>query len=93
MDAATGGFLRKALSFGAIATFAAVAIGGLGLALPVITAGFSALGAVIGALLSPIGLLIAALAGAAVLIYQNWDKGAPKIKAFWENIKTSSLQA
>lgn len=92
-DAATGGWLKKALSLGAGTILLAAGIGALGVVLPVITAGFSAIGAVLGVVLGPLGIVIGLLAGAAALIYKNWDKVAPKLAKFWNTLKRSSLQA
>lgn len=93
IDAATGGWLKKALGIGAGMVLLATAIGALGFVLPVITAGFSALGAVIGLLFSPIGALVALIAGAGVLIWKNWDAIAPKLKEFWSGLKDTARTA
>lgn len=93
IDAASGGWLKKALGFGAGLVLLATAIGAIGFVLPVITAGFSALAAVVGVLFSPIGALIALIAGAGVAIWQNWDAIAPQLKDFWGGIKDTASEA
>ncbi|KAA6204501.1 phage tail tape measure protein [Candidatus Tokpelaia sp.] len=92
-DADSGGMLKKALSLGAGITLLAAGLGAISLVLPIVTAGFSALAGIFGALLSPVGLLIAALAGAAYLIYENWETIAPMLAGWWGSIKESSLAA
>ena len=47
---------------------------GIGLAIPLITTGLAALGAVAAVVFSPIGLAVMALAAGAFLIIKNWDK-------------------
>lgn len=93
IDAASGGWLKKALGFGAGMVLLATAIGAIGFILPVITAGFSALAAVVGVLFSPIGALIALIAGAGVAIWQNWDAVAPQLKDFWGAVKDTASEA
>ncbi|MEE3609040.1 tape measure protein [Avibacterium paragallinarum] len=39
-------------------------------------------------LLSPIGLLVAALVGAGIVIYRNWDKVRAFFGGFWESLKS-----
>ncbi|KGQ29877.1 hypothetical protein JP32_10030, partial [Gallibacterium anatis] len=39
-------------------------------------------------LLSPIGLLVAALVGAGVVIYRNWEKVRAFFGGFWEGLKS-----
>jgi len=53
-------------------------------ALPLIRGAFIALGAVVRA--HPVGLLITTLAGAAALIWSNWDKIGPKLSEWWERL-------
>lgn len=72
----------------AIAGLLAVA-GTLGLIIPTIVAGFSAMGTILGVvgsalglLLSPIGLVVAAAVGAAILIVKHWES----IKEFFSGI-------
>lgn len=93
IDAASGGWLKKALGFGAGMVLLATAIGAIGFVLPVVTAGFSALAAVVGVLFSPIGALIALIAGAGVAIWQNWDAIAPQLKDFWLGLKDTASEA
>jgi tape measure domain-containing protein len=50
-----------------------VAIGSIGAALPAIQAGFAVFGTTAAAALGPLTLVIGAVAGAALLIYENWD--------------------
>ena len=93
IDAASGGWLKKALGIGAGMVLLATGIGAIGFILPVITAGFSALAAVVGVLFSPIGALIALIAGAGVAIWQNWDAIAPQLKDFWSGLKDTASEA
>jgi len=54
-------------------------IGGIGLAIPIITAGFAALAPVAAVAFGPIGLAVMAIAAGALLVIKNWDK----VKAFF----------
>ncbi|MFZ7223984.1 phage tail tape measure protein [Avibacterium avium] len=45
-------------------------------------------GSAISFLLSPIGLLVAALVGAGVVIYRNWEKVRAFFGGFWEGLKS-----
>lgn len=49
-------------------------VGSIGLALPVLTAGFATLGIVSLAALGPVTLIALALAAVAVVVVRNWDK-------------------
>ena len=93
IDNASGGWLKKALGLGAGAVLLATGIGALGLALPLVTAGFGALATIIGAVFSPLGLIIGLIAGAGVLIWQNWDKVKPTLLAFWKTITDAASYA
>ncbi|MEH8047907.1 phage tail tape measure protein [Gallibacterium anatis] len=46
------------------------------------------IGSAISFLLSPIGLLVAALVGAGVIIYHNWEKVRAFFGGFWEGLKS-----
>lgn len=66
-----------------------VAVGSLGLVLPVIITGFTALAAVFTFIaLNPIILFIAALIAIGVLLYQNWDTVAKFGMDIWNAILT-----
>ena len=93
IDAASGGWLKKALGIGAGFVLLATALGAVGFVLPLITAGFSALAGAAGLLFSPIGAIIALLAGAGMLIWKNWDAIAPALKDFWERLKDTAGNA
>lgn len=93
MDAASGGWLKKALGIGAGFVLLATALGAVGFVLPLITAGFSALAGVAGLLFSPIGAIIALLAGAGMLIWKNWDAIGPKLTRFWSKLKDTAGNA
>lgn len=88
LGAASSGLIAKIalLSFGP----AVAAIGNL---ITAVRAGYGAIAAfnlVLAA--NPIGLVIvgvAALAGAALLIYKNWDFLSEKINGIWQSIKTA----
>lgn len=60
---------------------ALLAIGGLAAAASVAAGGIALIGGAIAAVLSPVGLLVAAVAGAGVLIYRNWDEIKEKFPA------------
>ncbi len=49
---------------------------------------FAPIVSAISFLLSPIGLLVAALVGAGVLIYRNWEKVRAFFGGFWEGLKS-----
>ncbi len=69
----------------AIAGIVAV-VGTLGLILPSIITGFSAVGAVLGFILSPIGLVVGAVIGLialAALIIKNWGKISDFFRRLW----------
>ena len=93
MDAASGGWLKKALGIGAGFVLLATALGAVGFVLPLITAGFSALAGAAGLLFSPIGAIIALLAGAGMLIWKNWDAIGPKLTKFWSKLKDTAGNA
>lgn len=42
-------------------------------------------------LLNPIGLAVTAMAGAAFLIYENWDKLKPWFKGLWDDIRADFI--
>ncbi|WP_279110624.1 phage tail tape measure protein [Bartonella apis] len=93
MDAASGGWLKKALGIGAGFVLLATALGAVGFVLPLITAGFSALAGAAGLLFSPFGAIIALLAGAGMLIWKNWDAIGPKLTKFWSKLKDTAGNA
>lgn len=87
---------------GAIFAFLAV-VGTIGLVLPAIITGFSALATVVGVLataftflMGPIGLIIlaiAALVAVGVLIYKNWDEISAFALQAWTGIKDAVVSA
>ena len=93
MDAASGGWLKKALGIGAGFVLLATTLGAVGFVLPLITAGFSALAGAAGLLFSPFGAIIALLAGAGMLIWKNWDAIGPKLTKFWSKLKDTAGNA
>lgn len=77
--------LAKIIMIGGALAGIISAIGILGMVLPSIIAGFSALGVILGILFSPIGLIIGAilaLIAVGVLLYKHWDE----VSAFAMNI-------
>lgn len=83
-DASTGGMVKQGLAFAGVAVLVAAAIGVLGVVLPVITAGFGALAALLG----PVGLAIAAIGLGAAHIYKNWGSYGPRLLRLWDRAKT-----
>lgn len=83
-DASTGGMVKQGLAFAGVAVLVAAAIGVLGVVLPVITAGFG----VLAALLGPVGLAIAAIGLGAAHIYKNWGSYGPRLLRLWDRAKT-----
>ena len=75
-----------ALGVGAVLTV----VGGLILAMPVITSMVAAFGVVLHAALGPIGLISIAIAGlvaGGILLWKNWDKVTDFFKKAWQEIK------
>lgn len=65
------------------------AIAGLALMVPVLSilsAAFGVLASIVGVVLSPLGLVVAVLAGAAYLIYRNWDRLGPYFSNLWTSV-------
>ena len=87
LDDATGGWVSKALVAAGGGLLFAGALGALGLALPVVIAGFSALASIVAIALGPIGLAIGLLAGSAVYIGKNWDRYGPLVMRLWDRTK------
>lgn len=88
LDASMNGWLSSGISaIGGIALIAA-ALGALSFVLPIVGAGLGAVGAAIALLLSPIGLMVAALAGAGVVIWKNWDRYGGRVMRLWDRAKT-----
>src|SRR5690606_26951418 len=54
-------------------------------ALPLVATGLRAIGLALTA--NPIGIAVAAIAGAAYLIYRNWDRVGPYFAGLWGEIK------
>lgn len=92
-DASTGGWMKTILTGAGGFVLLVTAIGALGLILPIIGAGFSALIALLGILFSPLGVIIGLIAGAGVLIYKNWDKVKPYLMKFWDGLKNGASKA
>lgn len=85
LDASTGGMVKQGLALAGAGVLAAAALGALGLVLPLIGAGLSA----VLALVSPVGLALAAIAAGAVHVYRNWGSYAPKLINLWGSAKTA----
>lgn len=83
LDESTGGMVRQALSFAGAAVLVAAGLGALGIILPIVGVGFSAL----LALISPVGLLLAGIAAGAVHIYKNWATYSPRVTRLWDRAK------
>lgn len=61
------------------------ALWGLSTVTPIVATGIKAIGSALIA--NPIGLAVAAIAGAAILIYKNWDSVGPWFNDLWGGIK------
>lgn len=86
-DEATGGWVRQALVAAGGGILFAGALGALGLALPIVAAGFAALGSVVAIALGPLGLIIGLVAAGAVHMAKNWDRYGPRIQRMWDRTK------
>ncbi|MDD9910182.1 MAG: phage tail tape measure protein [Ahrensia sp.] len=87
LEDAFPGLKQKVLQFGAGAVLLAVGLGALGLVLPAVTAGASALAAAFALAFSWVGVVIALLATGAYAIYRNWDRIGPYFEALWSGVK------
>ena len=87
LDASTGGWVTSAITAAGGGLLLVGALGALGVALPVVVAGFGALASLAAVALSPIGLLIAAIGGGAVYVAKNWDRYGPRVMRMWERIR------
>ncbi|WP_084174662.1 phage tail tape measure protein [Afifella pfennigii] len=87
LNDATGGWVDQALVAAGGGILLTGALGALGLALPVVAAGFSALASLAAVALGPIGLLLGALAAGAIYISKNWDRYGPRIMRMWDRTK------
>lgn len=83
LDESTGGMVHQALTFAGAAVLVAAGLGALGIILPIIGVGFSAL----LALISPVGILLAGIAAGAVHIYKNWATYSPRVTRLWDRAK------
>lgn len=79
-DKASGGMGTKLLTWAGAAVVAVAGLGALGVVLPVIGAGLSALVPLLG----PAGLLVAAIGAAGYAVYKNWSTVGPALKRFWD---------
>ena len=86
LDAASPGTLDLMLKLAGGAVFLAGVLGVLGVAAPAVAAGFGIIGSVIAAVLSPIGLAVAVIAGAALLVWRNWDRIGPWFARIWAGL-------
>jgi len=74
----------------------ALVIGGLILALPILTKMVAAFGVVLHVATGPVGwitLAISALTAAGIVLWQNWDKVVVFFREAWENIKIAFAAA
>ena len=79
-DKSSGGMGTQLLTWAGAAVIAVAGIGALGVVLPIVGAGLSA----VAALLGPVGLLLAAVGAAGYAIYRNWSTVGPALKRFWD---------
>ena len=87
LDASTGGWVTSAITAAGGGILFAGALGAIGLALPIVIAGFSALASLAAIALGPIGLLVAAIGGGALYIGKNWDRYGPRLMRLWDRTK------
>lgn len=87
LDQSSGGMVKRLLSFSGAGLLAVSALGTLGIVLPIVGAGLSAMLALLGVILSPIGLFVAAIAGGAAFIWKNWDRYGERVMRLWERGK------
>ena len=67
-------------------------VAGIGLVIPLITAGFAALGVVAAVVFSPIGLAVMAIAAGAFLIIKNWEKVKTFLTGFGKHAYSRLVQ-
>lgn len=83
--------LAAKIAVAALAITGLVAVlGTIGLILPAVITGFTALATIVGILLGPVGLIIAALAAVAAvgwLVYKNWEEITAFAGVAWQKIK------
>lgn len=87
LDRSTGGWVNQALVAAGGGVLLTGALGALGIALPIVGAGFSALASLAAVAIGPIGLLVGALAAGAIYISKNWDRFGPRIMRMWDRAK------
>ncbi|ANM05225.1 phage-related minor tail protein [Rhizobium phaseoli] len=88
LDASTGGMVKQSLAWAGAGVLVVTALGALGVVLPVIATGLSA----VAALISPVGLALAAIAAGAVYIYRNWSSFGPRLTRLWDRAKAGFFQ-
>ncbi|TBH55016.1 phage tail tape measure protein [Rhizobium leguminosarum] len=88
LDASTGGMVKQSLAWAGAGVMVVAALGALGVVLPIIATGLSA----VAALISPVGLALAAIAAGAVYIYRNWSSFGPRLTRLWDRAKTGFFQ-
>ena len=91
-DEATGGWISKALVAAGGGILLAGALGALGLALPIVGAGFAALGSIVAIALGPLGLIIGLITAGAIHMAKNWDKYGPRIHRAWDRTKRAFVE-
>ncbi|WP_158555156.1 phage tail tape measure protein [Fulvimarina endophytica] len=87
LDASTGGWVTQALVAAGGAVLLTGAIGALGLALPIVIAGLSALASLAAVAIGPIGLIIGAIALGAAHVAQHWDRYGPRLMRMWDRTR------
>lgn len=88
LDASTGGMVKQSLAWAGAAVLVVAGLGALGVVLPIIATGLSA----VAALISPVGLALAAIAAGAVYVYRNWSSYGPRLTRLWDRAKTGFFQ-
>ncbi|QIO68201.1 phage tail tape measure protein [Rhizobium leguminosarum] len=88
LDVSTGGMVKQSLAWAGAGVMVVAALGALGVVLPIIATGLSA----VAALISPVGLALAAIAAGAVYIYRNWSSFGPRLTRLWDRAKTGFFQ-
>lgn len=87
LDQALPGSVDTVLAAAGAGLMLVTALGAIGIAAPIVAAGFGVIAAALGLIVSPIGIVIAALAGAAAVIVDDWENFAPFFTRMWRSVR------